>query len=143
MASVPSRRDDGASTLHNGTVARIRPKIEEDMRIEPETSGVSVVVLGTFNPAIFTPAWFELHGLLPGVEARAELKVAHAQVTAFTFDWLRLDVVVERLAVATTEAPYVRVCDLVARTFKEFLPHTPLRAFGINRDVHFPVQSPR
>ena len=108
------------------------------MRIEPETSGVSVVVLGTFNPAIFTPAWFELHGLLPeGVGARAELKVAHAQVTAFTFDWLRLDVVVERLAVATTEAPYVRVCDLVARTFKEFLPHTPLRAFGINRDVHF------
>ena len=112
------------------------------MRIEPETSGVSVVVLGTFNPAIFTPAWFELHGLLPeGVEARAELKVAHAQVTAFTFDWLRLDVVVERLAVATTEAPYVRLCDLVARTFKEFLPHTPLRALGINRDVHFPVQS--
>jgi hypothetical protein len=112
------------------------------MRIEPEISGVSVVVLGTFNPAIFTPAWFELHGLLPeGVDARAELTVAHPQVTAFTVDWLRLDVVVERFAVATTEAPYVRLCDLVARTFKEFLPHTPLRAFGINRDVHFPVQS--
>ena len=68
------------------------------MRIEPEISGVSVVVLGTFNPAIFTPAWFELHGLLPhGVDARAELTVAHPQVTAFTVDWLRLDVVVELL----------------------------------------------
>lgn len=142
MATIPNPQRRGAGTQHNGTVEQLRPKTEEDMRIEPETSGVSVVVLGTFNPAIFTPAWFELHGVLPGVEARAELKVAHAQVTAFTFDWLRLDVVVERLAVATTEAPYVRLCDLVARTFKEFLPHTPLRAFGINRDVHFPVQSP-
>ena len=37
----------------------------DNMRIEPEISGVSVVLLGDFNPAIFTPAWFALHGLLP------------------------------------------------------------------------------
>ena len=35
------------------------------MRIEPEISGVAVVLLGDFNPAIFTPAWFAMHELLP------------------------------------------------------------------------------
>lgn len=111
------------------------------MRIEPEFSSASVVMLGSFNPAIFTPAWFVLHNLLPeGVEARADLQVAHVQVTRFTADWLRLDVVNDRFAVATREAPYVRLRDLAVRTFKEFLPHNPLRAFGINREVHFPAR---
>ena len=34
------------------------------MRIEPEISGVQVVLVGDFNPAIFTPAWFALYRLL-------------------------------------------------------------------------------
>ena len=32
------------------------------MRIEPAISGVEVVLLGDFNPAIFTPAWFAIFG---------------------------------------------------------------------------------
>ena len=45
------------------------------MRIDPEISGVGIVVLGSFNPAIFTPAWFALHGLLPkSVADSADLK---------------------------------------------------------------------
>lgn len=111
------------------------------MRIEPEISGVSVVLLGDFNPAIFTPAWFALHGLLPeSVADSADLRVAHQQVTEFAAEWLRLQVTAERFCVETSQAPYVRLCDLVARTFEEYLHHTPLRAFGINRDVHFRVQ---
>jgi hypothetical protein len=31
--------------------------------------------------------------------------------------------------------------DLAVRTFGEFLPHTPVRQLGINRHVHFPVES--
>ena len=50
------------------------------MRIEPEISGVSVVLLGDFNPAIFTPAWFALHDLLPeSVADDADLRIAHRQ----------------------------------------------------------------
>ena len=63
------------------------------MRFEPEISGVSVVIVGKFNPAIFTPAWFVLNGILPKSAAeRANLKVAHQQVTAFSTDWLRMEV---------------------------------------------------
>ena len=47
------------------------------MRIEPEISSVSVILLGDFNPAIFTPAWFALHDLLPkGAAESADLNVA-------------------------------------------------------------------
>ena len=114
----------------------------DNMRIEPEISGASVVLLGDFNPAIFTPAWFALHDLLPeSVADSADLRVAHQQVTEFVADWLRLQVTAEHFVVETLQAPHVRLCDFVARTFREYLHHTPVRAFGINRNVHFRVQS--
>ena len=66
------------------------------VRIEPEISSVAVILLGDFNPAIFTPAWFALHQLLPkGAADSADLKVAHPQTTSFTADWLQLNVLVE------------------------------------------------
>ena len=112
------------------------------MRIAPEIAGVSIVLLGSFNPAIFTPAWFALHGLLPkSVAETAELAVAHQHVTSFRADWLRLEVTLERFLVETEQAPHIRVYDLAVRVFKEHLHHTPLKAFGINRNVHFQVES--
>ena len=112
------------------------------VRIEPEISGVAVVLLGDFNPAIFTPAWFAMHGLLPKAAAdSADLQVAHRQVTAFSTDWLRLQVTSDRFAADTAQAPHIRVRDLVMRVFKEHLTHTPTRVMGINRTVHFRVGS--
>ena len=112
------------------------------MRSAPEISGVSIVLLGNFNPAIFTPAWFALHGLLPeAVADNADLAVAHQHVTSFRADWLRLEVTLERFLVETEQAPHIRVYDLAVRVFKEHLHHTPLTAFGINHNVHFQVAS--
>ena len=52
------------------------------MRIEPELAGVSVVILGNFNPSIFTPAWFGWRGLLPaGMVESADLRIANPQIT--------------------------------------------------------------
>jgi hypothetical protein len=56
-------------------------------------------------------------------------------------DWLVVRVEPERFSADTAEAPYTRLLDLVVRTFKEFLPHTPLGKLGINRTVHFSVGS--
>ena len=110
------------------------------MRIEPEISGVHVILLGDFNPAIFTPSWFALHGLLPErVADTANLRIASQHVTEFAADWLRLQVTAEQFFAETLLAPHVRLCDLIARTFKEYLHHTPVSALGINRDVHFRV----
>lgn len=112
------------------------------MRIEPELSGVTVVLLGSFNPAIFTPAWFGLQGLLSkATVGSAELDVAHPSLTQFVAEWLRLRVRADRFEAETTQAPTIRLRDLVARTFSECLPHTPVTALGINRDVHFRVRT--
>ncbi len=113
------------------------------MRIEPEISGVDIIVLGAFNPALFTPAWFVLHGLLPeGAADSAEVEIIHPLVTEFTFDWLQLKVTAEHFSAETSQAPHVRVRDLVVRVFREYLPHTPLKGFEINRRVHFRVRNP-
>ncbi len=113
------------------------------MRIEPEISGVQIVVLGDFNPAIFSPAWFAHHGLLrPTMADNATVGVIHPEASDFVADWLQLRVTKERFQAGTLHAPYVRLRDLVVRVLGDHLRHTPVRAFGINRDVHFLVGSP-
>ena len=108
------------------------------MRIEPEIASVSVVLLGSFNPAIFTPAWFALHEILPrGVAENADLEVAHNQLAEFSTEWLHIQVIPDRFQADTQQDPHVRLRDFVIRTFKELLIHTPIQAFGINRSVHF------
>ena len=110
------------------------------MRIAPEISGVSIVFLGQFNPPIFTPAWFGWQGLLPeGVAKEADLQVAQTQITAFRADWLEFQVVPERCTISSAQSPFVRLQDLAVRIFRENLPHTQLRAMGINRQIHFAV----
>lgn len=112
------------------------------MRIEPEISGAGIVLRGTFNPAIFTPAWFVLHELLPeAAAAHADLELAHPQLAKFSTEWLQLEATPDRFQAVTQEGPYIRVRDLVVRVFSEYLPHTPVNVVGINRDVHFRAPS--
>ena len=112
------------------------------MRIAPEISGVSLVLIGNFNPSIFTPAWFGWQNLLPkGTVEAAELQIAQPQITAFRADWLELQIVPDRFSVSSAQPPFVRIRDLAIRVFQEQLPHTPLRSMGINRQVHFLVNS--
>jgi len=112
------------------------------MRIEPEFGGASLVMLGNFNPTIFTPAWFALNGILTARQAEAaEVEIVHSQVSSFRVDWLMVRVEQGRFWAETNEAPYIRISDFACRTFGEFLPHTPVSRLGINRMVHFNVGS--
>ena len=112
------------------------------MRITPEITGVSLVLLGNFNPSIFTPAWFGWNKLLPEKTVDvAELLIAQPQITSFRADWLELNIVTERFAINTIQPPFVRLRDLGIRIFRERLPHTPIHSMGINRQVHFLVHS--
>ena len=114
------------------------------MRINPEISGIYVILIAEegFTPAILTPAWFELHGLLPvGTAETATLGVSHRQVTVFETDWLNLEVNTNQFIASTNQEPFIRVRDLVLRVFRERLSQTPISAMGINRDVHFKVRT--
>ena len=112
------------------------------MKIEPEIAGVSLVMLGHFNPAIFTPAWFGWNELLHEKTVKiADVKIVHPQIAIFEADWLNLHVQPESFQINTAQPPCVRLLDLAVRIFRENLPHTPLSAMGINREVHFSVRS--
>lgn len=102
----------------------------------------SVVFLGAFNPAIYQPAWFVQHELIAENPDGTELDVASPQVTAFRSDWLRLLVQLDRLEFhASDEVTSPKLLlDLVLSVF-DLLPHVPISAFGINRSVHFGVES--
>lgn len=114
---------------------------EARMRIEPEIAGVSLVMLGHFNPLIFSHSWFGWHGLLPEeIVNNARVQIAHPDITKFNADWLNLQVDRERFIINTVQAPYVRLQDLAVRIFRDQLPHTPLKVLGINREIHFSVK---
>lgn len=112
------------------------------MRIAPDITGASLVLIGNFNPSIFTPAWFGWQNLLPKRTVDvAELQIAQPQITAFRADWLELQIVPNRFSISTAQQPFIRVRDLAIKIFREELPHTPLQSMGINRQVHFLANS--
>ena len=52
------------------------------MLLEPEMGGVSIVLVGQFNPPIVTPQWLARHSLVSGEEAdNAEIGVIHKEIT--------------------------------------------------------------
>ena len=112
------------------------------LRIDPEIVGVDIVLLGEFNPTIFSPRWFSSNDLLrEGAVDQAEVHVIHPELADFTADWLRVQVTRDKFSAATIQAPYARLHALVQGVFGDCLYHTPLRGVGINYSVHFLVDS--
>ena len=64
------------------------------------------MLLGSLNPAIFSPAWFAMHGLLSqDLADNANVNVVSPQVTEFQAERLDLTVTQERLVCGTTQEP--------------------------------------
>lgn len=106
----------------------------------PEISGVSIVLLGSFNPAIFHPAWFSCNGLIRSQEGEnAKLDITHPEISSFSVDWFKLSVSLSRFAVETADSHHFEpLRDLVMGTFG-LLEHTPASKMGLNRFMHFPM----
>jgi len=106
--------------------------------LKPEIEGVSVVVVGSLNPAIFQPAWFAREKLIPQEEAdTADVKIISPQVSVFSIGWLNLEITLDRFTANTSQMQHLEpLRDLVLGTFT-LLRHTPLKHLGINRMAHF------
>jgi hypothetical protein len=105
---------------------------------EPSERAHSIVLIGSFNPAIFQPAWLAHRGLIAEEDAeRAEVVLISDDVAAFSLAWARIEVARDRFSmVATPTAPspeYLR--DLVLGIFQA-LEHTPVSNMGINYMAH-------
>lgn len=100
----------------------------------------SIVIRGSFNPAIFSPSWFLLQKLVgKGEVDEANVEAILPQVASMRLGWLQLNVQTEAIQV-TTEAPdeYERLRDLAVGILGA-LPGTPISQLGINRQGHFAV----
>src|SRR3712207_1383849 len=108
------------------------------MQLQVGLEGATVVLLGSFNPAIFHPAWFAANGLIREEEARAaEIEIVHPNAAVFRTEWLVIESARDRfLATTILDAYYEPLRDLVVGVL-DLLSHTPLTAMGLNRDFHY------
>lgn len=106
-----------------------------------ELDGVSIVLLGLFNPAIFQPMWFKAHGLIRGDEAESAQKITviSPEISQFKIGEFMMEVWRERFMASTNDTTLFQpLRDLVIGAFS-LLEHTPIKAIGINRTMHFSI----
>ena len=113
------------------------------MRIEPEISGASIVMVGSFNPQIFQPFWFAEYGVISReLAAGAQVGLILPDISSFRLEGeFNVQVERDRFSIDRALAPLIRIADVVCRVFGDLLPHTPIHQVGINRLIHFNVRS--
>eukprot|EP00456_Euglypha_rotunda_P058288 TRINITY_DN483_c0_g1_i15.p1 TRINITY_DN483_c0_g1~~TRINITY_DN483_c0_g1_i15.p1 ORF type:complete len:222 (+),score=23.47 TRINITY_DN483_c0_g1_i15:1021-1686(+) len=110
--------------------------------MQPERHLYTFVALGSFNPAIFHPKWFETNELIPaGGWSEDELEVCSRQLSIFTMDELRVEVTGDRLAMLTQKPSLSPALKDLAVGALAILEHTPLTAVGLNLQMHFRMPS--
>lgn len=100
----------------------------------------SIVLVGSFNPTIFHPAWLSKYNLIPAVEAEgAKVDIVHNELSSFSLGWLSVQVVHEKFIARTNDrSHYNPLRDLIISVFK-ILEHTPIKQLGMNRQMDFSV----
>lgn len=115
------------------------------MKFTPEIFGSTVVVLGSFNPVIFTPQWLHSLGLIGEGDKSAAVEgddafVVSRQVTAYSTDWFGLQVNDNQFTLASNAALTPAFFDLAVGILSA-VPHTPVTAVGLNFMGHYPLGS--
>jgi hypothetical protein len=107
-----------------------------------EINAHTIVLLGSFNPGIFHPQWFARQGLLPDGEVDSStLQVVHPQASQFETERFFIQVTLDRFqAMTKPNTPGDVLRDLVLGAFT-VLEHTPMKALGMNRQMHFSMGS--
>lgn len=103
---------------------------------------VSIVLKGGFNPSILSPAWLLAQGVIGAAEeGESDVDVITRDIAAFSCAWIKLFATADTLQLSTAvEAEFERLRDACVAILKA-LPHTPIAVLGINRSVHFRVDS--
>lgn len=100
----------------------------------PSATEQSIVVLGSFNPAIFHPYWFIANELVRDSDLKPDEKklVVSQDATVFSSSWFELRALQRRVSLHATDPQMdLPLRDLVKGTF-QCLEHTPVTAFGFN-----------
>lgn len=110
----------------------------------PGAEGLEVVVIGSFNPGIFHPAWFLHQHIIDQEEADSQdtkVNVVGREVTEIQLCGIKILSMSDRLTLTTTNVSQAaRVEDLVLQTFT-LLSHIPVTACGINSHAFYSIPS--
>lgn len=110
------------------------------MLYQPEILSANIVVLGAFNPAIFSPDWLEQNQLIGPDDAKvicsSENFVVTRQITQLESETFRLLVEENKYQANCTNVAGPHIRDLTMGVL-QLLPHTPLRAMGLNFDIQY------
>ena len=106
-------------------------------------SAATIVALGKFDPDLFRVESLAESKAISEAEAyRSKVKaILPSQVVHFTLPWGELLVLADRLQATATEAPFIRIADLVAQAMNMAHGRCSIRAFGINFEAHFDLGS--
>jgi hypothetical protein len=107
-----------------------------------ESEALDVVMLGSFNPAILHPQWFLRQHLIGEEEAvSASIKVVATEVADVSFGGVHVVCLNHSLMLNIQNIAYTTtVFDLIDGILN-LLPHTPMRACGINPSAHYRVET--
>jgi len=100
----------------------------------------SIVIVGSFNPAIFHPEWFVRHDLVPADDLKGvKVEIIHPDLSKFSFTWMSIDVLREKFISRTNDpARFNALKDLVISTFY-ILEHTVLNQLGLNLKIEYEI----
>ena len=103
---------------------------------------MSVVLVGHFNPTIFTPNWLALKKLIRESDAEnADIKVIHPEISHFSLSFVDIQVTKDKFQLhCNNQAEFDLAKDLVISIFR-FLKETPIAGIGINRHLHHNFKS--
>ncbi len=98
----------------------------------------TIVLVGSFNPKIFHPAWFASEELIGKQEAEdAEVQIIHQDMAIFQLNWLKIQVTRERFLAETIQDGFLEPLRDLVMGVLQILSHTPLTAVGINQTMHY------
>lgn len=104
----------------------------------PEHEQASIVLVGSFNPKIFQPAWFAAQGLIRQEEAdEANIQVVNNDICVFETGWFRFEALNDRWMLISRATPALEsLRDLALGTFST-LRHDPVQKVGLNAYAHY------
>lgn len=109
----------------------------------PEIESASIVLIGSFNPAILHPEWLAHQSLIRPEEAeQAEVEVVSRQLTVIRLSWFELQVLEERFSATATDPAHFQTLQECVLGIFSLLEFTPISAMGLNRQMHFRMRRP-
>ena len=113
------------------------------MEYKTERRECSIVLIGKFNPEMFSPEWFSKRGIIKDEDVNYALSkplLVSNQLTRFVTNQLSINIELNRFTIAATKEPFIAIKDFIQSTFSN-LGGFEINAYGFNYCAHYPTDS--